>query len=86
MSKSIDEMLVPGNKIRRFYRAGNVNNCTMHIRAIVDGEYIVYRVWSKTKQRWRYGVEWRYAFEMWYENGALTHAGKSKDNPGASVP
>jgi hypothetical protein len=78
VSKSLDELLQPGNKVRRSYGKKNPNNCLMHIRAIVDGEWIVYRVWWKSKQYWRYRIEWRYRFELDYEKGALEYAGKSK--------
>lgn len=41
--KPLDEMLQPDQKIKVLYRDGN-NNQIRHIRAIIDGEYIVYRV------------------------------------------
>ena len=36
----------------------------MHIRAIVDRNYVVYRIWSKRKQMWRYSVESKYYLEL----------------------
>jgi len=37
-----------------------VNNEVRHIRAIVDDDYFVWRVWSKHKQRWYYSTEYWY--------------------------
>ena len=67
-------MLQPGKKVRLFYNEGNPNNELRHILAIVDDEHIVYKVWSKGKQRWRYRVEWMYAFQMALEGGHLQFA------------
>jgi hypothetical protein len=38
-----------GQRIKVFYHKGNINNEIRHIRAIVDKEYIVYRVWQKNR-------------------------------------
>lgn len=70
---TLDEMLQPGNKVRVFYNDNNINNQIRHIRAIVDEDQIVYRVWSK-KGYWRYFVTSRYEFELKYANGVLTNA------------
>jgi len=78
VNKSLDELLQPGNKVRRFYNKGNPNNCVMHIRTIVDDEWIVYRVWWKGKQTWHYVINHRYRFELNYEKGRLSYAGRSK--------
>lgn len=58
------ELIKPGITIRRFYYEGNPNNCLMHIRAIVDEEWVVYRVWSKVKRDWRYHVEYIGYFDV----------------------
>jgi hypothetical protein len=68
---TLDKMLQPGNKVHVFYNDNNINNQIRHIRAIVDEDQIVYRVWSK-KGYWRYFVTGRYEFELKYENGVLT--------------
>lgn len=67
--KTLDEMLQPGKKVKVFYGEKNINNETRHIRAIIDEEYIVYRVWYRS---WHYRVEHRYDFELKYESGRLS--------------
>ncbi len=47
----------PGEKYRLFYDKGNPNNELVHIRAIVDEEYVVVRYWLRRKRRWCYRVE-----------------------------
>lgn len=54
----------PGDSVRFFYSEGNPNNRLIHIRSIVDGEWIVFRVWSRRKRMWRYQVEHWYYFEV----------------------
>ena len=34
-----------------------------HVRAIVDGDQIVVRIWSRRRQTWVYSVEWRWFIE-----------------------
>ena len=46
-----------GDKIKLNYGDKNINNCILHIRAIVDNDYIVFKKWNSNKQRWDYGVE-----------------------------
>lgn len=53
-----------GDKIRFYYSPNNVNNELIHIRAIVDGDQVVFRRWSREKQRWRYAVESMTYFEV----------------------
>ena len=47
----------PGSTYRLYYGANNRNNKLIHVRAIVDGDQIVCRTWSKGKKRWNYYVE-----------------------------
>lgn len=61
----------PGKKVKQFYQAGNINNATLHIRALVDNEYVVIRQWSKSRQSWCYKVEHITMFELLYEKGYL---------------
>jgi hypothetical protein len=68
--RTLDEMLQPGQKIKEFYNEGNINNRTIHIRAIVDDVAIVFRVY--TKGIWNYHVNSRYKFEYMYEKGRLS--------------
>lgn len=49
-------MIAPGQTWRLFYNPGNPHNQTRHVRAIVDGDVVVYRVWSRRKG-WRYFAE-----------------------------
>jgi hypothetical protein len=59
-----EEIIQPGNAVRRL-------GYLLHIRAIVDEEYVVYKVWSRNKGRWAYHVEWIYGFELWYNDNKL---------------
>lgn len=77
--KSLEEMLLPGNKLKIDYGPDNPNTLVIHIRALIDCQYIVYRYWSRAKQNWRYRVEWVYMFELWFEDGRLKYHGISKD-------
>lgn len=70
--------LNPGNIIWLHYSDGNSNNKRMHIRAVVDDDYIVYRVWSKRNNDWAYHVEWVYNFAHWYLDGHI-HLEKEAD-------
>ena len=68
--RKLTKWLVPGSKLRVFYREGNPNNMALEIRGWVDDQ-IVYRVWSSRKG-WMYHLEIRYMFELWMENGRLS--------------
>lgn len=46
-----------GSKLVINFGKGNLNNCTLHVRGIVDIHYVVVRQWSKKSQYWRYRVE-----------------------------
>lgn len=59
------EDLKPGKSFRiRYDNKNNVNNRVIHIRAIVDDEMIVFRQWSRRRQRWIYAIEHLYYFEL----------------------
>lgn len=45
-----------GDRVRMFYGAGNPNNCLLHVRAVVDGHFVM-RWWSRVRRDWRYVVE-----------------------------
>ena len=68
------QMIEPETAVRVFYNEGNQNNQIRHIRAIVDGSHVVYRVWSKRKRCWIYHVDDLYAFWLLYEKGYMTNA------------
>ena len=71
--EGLKKILLPGMKIRVFFNKNNPNNQLRHIRAIIDDEYVVYRVWSRGKQSWCYHVEWVFGFILEYERGVLSH-------------
>jgi len=64
-------MLQPGTAVRVDYGKNNINNELRHIRAIVDDDQVVYKVWSPRKQTWQYHVKWLYGFLLMYKNGNL---------------
>ena len=49
-------LVMPGAALRLFFNKGNIKNQVIHIRGIVD-DHVVFRTWSKRKQRWIYNVE-----------------------------
>ena len=67
-----DGLIEVGTKVRLFYSAGNRNNEIRHIRAVVDGDQIVYRVWRRGA--WKYRIEWAYAFYLAWKDGHLNRA------------
>lgn len=67
-------MLQPGRAVRLDYGPGNPNNGLWHIRAIIDDEFVVYRVWWKHKRRWEYKVEWVYGLQLDFAAGYLKAA------------
>ncbi len=52
-----------GKKYRIFYGEGNRNNKVVHIRAIIDNDYFVFRQWFYSKRRWEYFIEHYCFFE-----------------------
>lgn len=68
------EMVQPGKKVKVFYYPGNTNNQLRHIRAIVDEEYVVYRVWGRHSKRWLYEVAWLYQFYLEWKSDRLAAA------------
>ena len=63
-------LLTSGTALRLNYGPGNVNNCRRHIRAIVDDDQVVYRVWS-ARRGWLYRVESAYALYVEWKQGVL---------------
>lgn len=59
--ETLNNLLQVGKSIRVDFGHGSGKE-VRHIRAIVDDDQIVYRVWSKFKQRWLYHVDSRYSF------------------------
>ena len=62
-SQELRDMLSVGNKVRD-------NKKVLHILAIVDDEFIVYKYWTKGR-RWAYVVEYWYHFHLLLEKGWL---------------
>ncbi len=60
----IPEDIKLGAKLRLFYGAGHPSNRLIHIVAIVDGDQVVSKSWSRRRQSWVYQVEPLYAFEL----------------------
>jgi len=46
-----------GQKYRLFWNKNNINNATIHVRAIVDEYTVVYKKWLRHKNRWCYVVD-----------------------------
>lgn len=61
-------MPVPGEKYKLFYDKDSPNNMIIHIRAIVDDDFVVFRTWSKNKKDWRYHVEYHCWFTERIDN------------------
>lgn len=64
----------PGATLRLFWGEGHPGNRLIHIRAIVDDEYVVYRWWSR-RNGWLYKIEWGHWFEMVENNITLVKRG-----------
>ena len=71
---AFQRLVMPGNSLRIYYGDGNLNNKIIHIRSIVDEEYIVLRTWLKHKKRWSYEVKSVYCFELLFNHGNLAKA------------
>ena len=57
LSKIDMSWLKPGVTCRLFFEKDNPHNRKLHIRAIIDDEQVVYKVWNKERWRWDYFVE-----------------------------
>ena len=72
------EIMQPGNTVREFWGEGNPNNMLMHVRAIVDDDWLVFRWWSYSRKTWQYAIRWIYFFYLLHKNGILTVTRKGK--------
>jgi len=70
-SRKLNMKLAAGQTWRIFFSQDNPNNRTVHIRAIVDDEYVVSRTWSQRKQYWIYDCQHASYFDALFEHGAL---------------
>jgi hypothetical protein len=55
----------------RFDQVNNPNNCVMHIRGIIDNTEVVYRTWSRRKQRWCYRIDNMFLLKLYWDDGHL---------------
>lgn len=79
ISNEVRDMFVPGNSIRLLFpNPKNPNNKLMHILAVVDTDWIVYKTWASTKHRWFYWIENIYLFELFYRDKHLYLVRKNK--------
>ncbi len=69
-SQAFLDLLRPGQTLRIYYGPANINNKRLHVRAIVDGEIVVYRVWSR-RHGWIYQVENRGSLHWQWQKGIL---------------
>ena len=60
-----------GKSYRLYFNPGNINNGVLHVRAIVDGAWVVVRQWARRKGRWIYRVEHLGFLEGCYRDGSL---------------
>lgn len=67
-------LLEPGTAVRVLYYTSRETDEIRHIRAVVDGSMIVFRVWRPSKRRWQYHVDTAYAFYLAWKDGCLTRA------------
>jgi hypothetical protein len=68
-------MLQPGKRVRVPPQFNKLSRSPLlHIRAIVDDEYIVYRTWAIHRRHWVYDAEWSYWFWLLWEDGHLLPA------------
>jgi len=58
------DQLKPGMRVSLFFGENNVNNKTVHIRAIVDDEVFVICQWSSRKGCYQYSCEDRSFYAM----------------------
>lgn len=68
---TLDQIIQVGNKVKVDYGPTNPNNQSLHIRAIVDDDQIVCRIWSARKG-WIYQIISRYTFELQHAKGFLS--------------
>ena len=71
---TFEEMIEPGRTIKIFYNKGNINNRTIHIRAIVDKGIVVYAYWCKHSYWW-YDIYAKEVLKMLFDDGKLQGKG-----------
>lgn len=63
--------LQPGARFWIYYGKNRANNFTGEVRAIVDDDQVVFRVWSRRWKSWKYKVETIDYFEIAERHGVL---------------
>ena len=67
----VRQLLQKGRKLKIYWGEKNMNNKTIHIRAIVDDDIVVYKFWLKRKKYWTYKTDNFYYFGLLYKDGIL---------------
>ena len=70
----LHKWLQPGNSIYELHNDGS--KALIHIRAIVDDEWVVTRRWDKHRMRWAYKIDWIYLYYLMQVNDELQPWGK----------
>lgn len=65
-------------QVQFYWNENNPNNETVHVRAIVDEDKIIVRIWMG-RTGWRYTVRDAYWFIMCIENGVATFVGMDEE-------
>ena len=65
------EIFQPGKSIRIVRGQKNPNNKKIHIRAIVDGQFVVFREWWFRKKYWNYSVQHIYFYYLLLKDDCL---------------
>lgn len=73
LTVELDALLQPGAALRIYFGPGDGRNRTVHVRAVVDGHFVI-RTWSRTDRRWAYEVEPRHYFWVLLVDGCLSKA------------
>lgn len=71
VSAKLRELIQPGRTLKIKFSEDNINNKTIHICAVIDDDWIVYKYWAKRKKCWAYKVEYIYFFKLLYNDGTL---------------
>jgi len=72
------EIMSVGNSVRAFWGKNNPHNKLMHIRAVIDDDWIVYRWWSYHRRSWQYEIDWIYRFYLAHKYDVLTITRKGR--------
>ena len=68
--KPLPHWIKPGAKVRINYSPNNQANQLLHVRGIVDGQFVTRR-WVRHKARWAYEVHSPVRFQVLEQEGCL---------------